>query len=159
MILIYTFYAWNNKTFKFLRGYENPNIKKMYIHGVVSIHKLISHIENSNYEYIIGLGDYRSNAKKIRIESKFINKFGKFKIYKLAPDFLEATLNIKPIGETYVATNTTHGPCNRSAYILSNHIYNTGLGTKLGYIHIPSGKKIEEITPIIDEIICSLKEK
>jgi pyrrolidone-carboxylate peptidase len=129
----------------------------MYIYGVASIQKLLSHIENNDYDYVIGLGDFTKNAKNIRVESKFINKFFRNKISTFGEEYLDATALLPILPGMHISSTTTHGPCNRSAYLIAQGIKERDLNTKIGYLHIPGGMDVEMIRGIISKVLVGLK--
>lgn len=136
-ILLYTFNNWNGFTFKLLNSIENPKISKLFIQSSSKLKKLFSEISQSKYDFIIGLGDYRKTGKRIRIESFYINKYGKNEIEKASKEKYFSTLNILTDDNAYIADNATNGPCNRSGYLISKFIEDNNLNTKFTFIHIP----------------------
>jgi hypothetical protein len=142
LILIYTFYNWNGLTYKAVRALpKNSNVKKLYIRGVHGAHNLVSHVLKNNYSHILGLGDYRRTARRIRIEERFINKYGKNKIIKDGPKYCQSTWEIPLRENMYSSDKASWGPCNRSAYMLSHAIKQNNLDTKLAFVHIPKSYK------------------
>jgi pyrrolidone-carboxylate peptidase len=143
-ILLYTFAARSNTSFKIVQTVEHPAIIKQYIYGLSGLQRLLSHIEQNTYDYILGFGDFRRNSTRIRAEKMFINAYGKQSIEADAPKY-------------YDSTWLTNGPCNRSVYTIAHFLKKNGLKTKLGFIHIPRGyEKTEALTFIsswIDEML------
>lgn len=160
MILIYTFYNWNGVTYEAVRALpENSNVKKLYIRGILGARNLVSHVLKNNYSHILGLGDYRRTARRIRIEERFINKYGKNEIIKDGPKYYQSTWRI-PLGENmYSSDKASWGPCNRSAYMLSHAIKQNNLNTKLAFVHVPKSYKKnndQETAKLINKWIQSL---
>jgi hypothetical protein len=159
MILIYTFYNWNAITYKALRGLkENPNVKKLYIRGLGGAQNLVSHILKNDYSHILGLGDYRRNALRVRIEERFINKYGKNKIIDNGPKYYESSWGLSLNDNIYIADNPSWGPCNRSAYLLAHAISTNNLSTKLAFVHIPRSYKKDRIVRETELIRSWLEE-
>jgi hypothetical protein len=161
LILKYTFYNWNGLTYKAVRALsENPNVKKLYIRGIRGAHNLVSHVLKNNYSHILGLGDYRRTARRIRIEERFITKYGKNKIIKDGAKYYQSTWEI-PLREImYSSDKTSWGPCNRSAYMLAHAIKQNKLDTKLTFVHIPRSYKKgkdRETVKLISEWIATLQ--
>lgn len=132
-ILVYTFKTPNQIVYKLLTKIDK-DITKYF---VGSLKQLQKSVREEKFDYIMGLGNYRKNAKYIRIENKFTNKYGRKEIIANGENiyFADWELNKK---EGVVNSNTpTLGPCNRSAYVLLDLIRKEKLNTKFAFIHIP----------------------
>ncbi len=138
-LLIYTFFNLNGFTFKVLRNFhaERFKFKKLYIRGERGEKTLVNTLIKNNYKYVLGLGDYRKNARRIRIEARFINKYGKSKIDEAGPEFYNASWKLKLLDDMYISDKPSWGPCNRSAYKAARCIDEKGLKTKIAFVHIP----------------------
>jgi hypothetical protein len=143
-LLIYTFFNLNGLTFKVLRNFktERSDLKKLYIRGERGEKTLVNTLLQNNYKYVLGLGDYRKDAKRIRIEAKFINKYGKGKISETGLEFYNASWKLKPLDDMYISDKPSWGPCNRSAYKAARCIDENNLETKVAFVHVP--RKLEQ---------------
>jgi pyrrolidone-carboxylate peptidase len=103
---------------------------------------MIRNILAGNYSHILGLGDYRRNAKAMRIETCFINQFGKQQIRDGGAEVLHSNWQLPQLPGTMISQTTSNGPCNYSAYTLLTLIAEYGLSSHLGFIHVP--RKFEE---------------
>ena len=147
--LLYTFQNQNNITFKILRLKEFDKYDRYFISGLESTKQLMHKFIRDKYKYVIGFGDFSKRVKRIRIETKFINRYGKSKIILNAHEYYNATLNlpIKPL--TYKSNATSNGPCNRSAFLLSHNTKINNINAKINFIHIPSSFNINKAKMII----------
>ncbi|MDD3648242.1 MAG: hypothetical protein PHS44_07155 [Candidatus Dojkabacteria bacterium] len=136
--LVYTFFNYRHLTFKLLNKLSLPNVSKYYIRGKNGVYRLAKLVEKRNYDFILGLGDYRINAKRIRIEEKFINKHGKSKIVEIAPHEYSSSWKL-PVLHEYVHSSdkASNGPCNKSAFLVSHILKTTCHKTKNAFVHIP----------------------
>jgi len=156
-LLLYTFYNWNNLTYKILRSEEFENFKKIYISGKRGTDRLIKTVLKNKYDFVIGFGDFNKRAKRIKIESKFINKYGVRKIVDNTPEFYKATLKLSVKSLTYRTTTTSNGPCNRSAFLLIHNAKINNIDSKISFVHIPSSFAIDRAKKIILSWINELK--
>ncbi len=152
-ILIYTFFVWSKTSFKFLRNAELPGCNKIYIKSIQEAHRLAKHIFYRKYDIVLGIADHNKNATKHKIETEFVNFYGKRKIIENAPDSYHPTLNLKPDETSYLANHTTSGPCNRSAYLISKMIAENDLPTKLGFVHINKNTTFTDLQATISNWI------
>lgn len=137
-VLVYTFYNRWGKTSRLLYNLHNPDVEKFYINnGLRGVNQLISKIKTDEFDFIIGLGDYRKDAKRIRIESVFINRYGRKPIIDKVPSVLFSTASLVPCENSYIGDKPSNGPCNRSAFLLQNTINENNLKTKLAFVHVP----------------------
>lgn len=152
-VLVYTFFAFNNITFKIVRQLPIENIKKIYINGLQSLQRLATHIIRKKYDYILGLGDCPGNKPGIMNETVFGYKYGKRAIIPEAPEYYCATWELPQI--TLSSTPTT-GPCNRSAYFLSHTIAKNNLQTRLAFLHVPRNYPLDVSIDVIKKIIGTM---
>lgn len=144
-ILIYSIYSWNKKSYKFLRQLELPNINKLYIKNIQEAHRLAKHIFYRKYKLVLGIADNNKNATKHKVETTFINKYGKNEIIKNGATEFKPNILI-PISENlYYANYSTNGPCNRSAYLVMKSIVENKLNTKFAFVHINKNLSFEEL--------------
>lgn len=148
-LLIYTFTARKNLTYKLLRKLDLKDTSRLYILGQQGVESLVTHILKNHYQFILGLGDFRKDARRIRIEAKFINKYGKSKILEIGPKYYYATGKLPLSENLYLSSKASNGPCNRSAYLLADTIATHKLQTKLAFVHIPSSFKIHKAEKVI----------
>lgn len=147
--LIYTFYSWNNLTYKIVRQIELDNTSKLYISGKNGPDRLTKQVLKNKYKYVLGLGDYRKDAKKIRIESKFQNKYGKSKIKENGFKYYMTNWKLPKHKQVYIAKNASRGPCNRSMYTLLHKLKQTCNSVKTAFLHVPSSFDKKEATHIV----------
>lgn len=147
-ILAYTFFNHNHLTFKLLKSLEHNNLHKFYLGD---INKLTRHILKSNYDHILGLGDYRRNTKRIRIEEEFVNKYGKNKINEYGKDSYQSTWQLQLKENAYLSNKASNGPCNRSGYLISKTISENNLKTKFTFVHIPRSYNFTKSKTILEE--------
>lgn len=133
-ILIYTFFSYIKKSSKGLYMYENKDIDKIFLPNTFSTNKLLNLIPK--YRYVIGIADQRKNAKRSRMDIKYVNRYGKRNILENSSKYLFSNLNIELPDTFYKYEKTTNGPCNRSAYLIMNRIINEKLDTKYGFFHL-----------------------
>lgn len=101
-------------------------------------------INGSNYDLIVGLGDFYGNIFKIRMETVAHNRFGDKTINPLSPFVLELSMpemdivdsNIFGVGENMGSFN-----CNYMAYRIQEMINNHRPNLKQLFFHI--GKRSE----------------
>lgn len=158
--LIYTFYRWQCSTYKALRQAELTYSKPYYIRGLSGARRLMAHLRSHAYTNVIGIADYRKNARRIRIEGKFVNRFGKGMIDEAgsAEYFPSRELPIPDditdkegrLVESYVATSCHNGSCNRSAYLIAQMIEEEKLPTKLSFVHIPRSIPVAQIKRLLE---------
>lgn len=142
-------------------------LARYYINGLRGVSGLLKKIEEENYDYIVGLGDYRKDANKIRVESKFVNKYGRNEILEDGKDCYNADVGFlqeivdenkpHPI-PLLLGEGTTNGPCNRSAYLISELIERKSLKAKLLFLHIPRESVLDCTEKIIQNVIMKLNE-
>jgi hypothetical protein len=154
--LVYTFSQYRNLTNKVLRNISNNTIDKYFIGGGDDYANCADTIVATGYNAVIGLGDYRKNAKRIRIEGKFLNKYGKSEIDPAAPNSYQASLDLSLNDEMYISDKPTWGPCNRSAFVIANAIVQNNLDTKLAFVHVPRSLDVEYVSEILSEWINAL---
>lgn len=157
--LVYTFTVKKNLTYKLLRGLEHKDTSKIFMLGQKGVVRLVEQILKNHYPYILGLGDFRKNAKRIRVEEKFINRYGKSKIINSGPKYYYATWKIL-LGENMcLSPKTSNGPCNRSACLVADTIKKNRLNAKFAFIHIPKDSNIKEaqnlLKNLLSERVCS----
>ena len=157
-ILLYTFYNWNAVGYKLLRLLTEPEVTKMYIRGIEGTKRLVQHIIHENYTHVLGLGNFRKDAKKIRIETLFINKYGKNYIRKDAPMFYQPTWELPLYENCIKGIKPSNGPCNRSVYMILDAQIINNLQTKVAFVHIPRMFDVEKARNIIVDIIQSVKQ-
>lgn len=148
-ILLYTFQNPNNLTYKFLRSNEFANYEKQYISGKNGLNRLIKTLIKNKYDFVIGFGDFNKRVKEIRIETRFINKYGIRKIVNNAPEFYRATLKLSLKTQTYRSDKISNGPCNRSAFLLIHNAKVNNISTKISFAHIPSSFDIDKAKCIV----------
>jgi|GEM_PF-1881044 len=159
-LLIYTFSNWNsacNKLLKalFIPNVPIPNVEVKYIRGLQGVNNLVKQIEANGYLKVLGLGNYRKDAKRIRIEGRFVNRYGKNVIVPGAPEYLYPSWNhLKgKIPNSYVADKPSNGPCNRSGYLISSAISKRHFPTKFAFLHVP---KLYQINRLIAPVMSLL---
>ncbi len=148
-ILLYTFYNWNNLTYKILRSKEFNKYRKLYITGRNGVNRLVKNFIKNKYDLVLGFGDFNKRAKRIRIETRFINKYGIRKIVNNAPEFYRATLKLLLKTQTYRSDKISNGPCNRSAFLLIHNAKVNNISTKISFVHIPSSFDIDKAKYIV----------
>jgi hypothetical protein len=149
-ILLYTFYNWNAVSYKLLRSLTEPEVYKMFIRGVEGAKRLTKNIIQENYSHVLGLGDFRKDAKKIRTETVFINKYGKNYIRKDAPMFYKSTWKL-PLYENCIrGIKPSNGPCNQSAYMILDSLNVNNLQTKVAFVHIPRMFDMDSVKNILN---------
>ncbi|MBU0976376.1 MAG: hypothetical protein ABIE03_03495 [Patescibacteria group bacterium] len=154
MNLIYTFFNYRNLTFRLSNKLTYPEVSKYYLRGKNSADRLVKYIEKHHFEYILGLGDYRKNSKRIRIEERFMNKYGKNEIIATAPRYYKATWELPILNnKIYISDKPSNGPCNRSAYLISHILHSQNQNTKLAFVHIPKSYKIDKAEGFVNSWI------
>ncbi len=171
-ILLYTFYkrwglcsrvVWEMTDSVGNADLRSLQLERYYISGLRGVSDLLKKIEEENYDLVIGLGDYRKDAKKIRFETKFINKYGRNRILAKGEDcynadeaFLNKIVEIgsKPVStEMQISSSVTNGPCNRSAYLILNLIAEKNLKTEFAFIHVPRKMEIDYVKKFLFVIL------
>jgi hypothetical protein len=155
-ILLYTFYNPWKIGFKVVNSINLPQVKKLFIVGKKGTNRIIALLTKNEYDYVLGIGNYRKNAKKIRIESKFINKYGTKEIFPGKPSFYEATWNVEPTASCQIANNGSNGPCNYSAYVIADFLKTNKLPTKTAFVHIPTSFTPTDIELIVKSWLTSV---
>ncbi len=153
-VLIYTFYNWNNLTYKIVRNLDIPELelKKYYLGNLKSLCK---HIVNYKYDYILGLGDYLKTSRRIRVEKRFINRYGRGEISLEGKEFYESNWDLdmdinKDIKyEICESDKGSRGPCNRSGYKILETFECKGVTSKFAFVHIPGKLEKSEIIKLI----------
>ncbi len=142
-ILLYTFFSPWRKSYKLLKQLNNIDT---YILGPKAKRStlLIKKITDGNYDFVLGIADFRKGAKRARIETKFINYYGKKKIIEDASDYYISNWILKPSEQVYLSATTTNGPCNKSGYLILKAIQDNCLNTKYSFIHIPKDWHLEK---------------
>jgi hypothetical protein len=146
MVLVYTFYAPANLTFKLLSQLQIPALQKYYLGNLNS---LLSNIKDSHYTHILGLGDYRKGTKDMRLEQKFHNKHGKHQIVVGGPDYCQPTWDLLLQNGVIKSDLVTQGPCNKSAYTILNFLSANHLPTKFAFVHIPKDYSLSLASQIL----------
>lgn len=165
-ILIYTFYRWQCSTYKALRQIDHISVKNYYFKGQRGLKIFLNHISKYEYKYILGIADYRKSARNVRIEGKFINKYGKSKIIDGGEAEYMPTLILDTDIEVhdkqgrnskFYTANTAHcGPCNRSSYMCAKKIKDDALISKLAFVHIPRSIGVQEMVRMLNNFIKQL---
>jgi pyrrolidone-carboxylate peptidase len=132
-ILLYTFNVPTQIAYKLVKKFEDQE-NTFYLGSLKNLKNTI--LENK-FDYILGLGNYSKHAKNIRIESSFVNRYGNKEIVKGGQYVYIAGWELKKEDGVVKSVTSTQGPCNRSAYVISELIERKVLHTKLGFIHIP----------------------
>lgn len=125
----------------------------MYIKNVQEAHKLAKHIFYRKYDIVLGIADHNKNATKHKIETEFINQYGKRKIIENGRESYFPTLHITPTKDSYLANHTTTGPCNRSAYLIAKMITENEMKTKFGFVHINKNATFTDLKATISNWI------
>lgn len=150
--LLYTFFR-NGFTYNIARELEIPDINKIYVAGEIGAKRLCAHIRKHEYEFILGIGNYSRNAKKIRVEKIFQNKIGSNKVCLDGKKFYESNLFI-PVFENMISSDkTTTGPCNATAYLIHETIEKFSLKSKAGFLHISRGLEKEKVKDLLEKTI------
>lgn len=138
---------------------SDVEIHKFYYGRFTCLRKIL--IEN-NFDYIIGIANGNKNAKYIRIEQVFINKYGLNKIlpnYKISQVW-KPTWSIKlPMkfkSEVKFPDNFTTGPCNRSVVNILDVVRVNKLKSKVAFIHLKGGAKVDEVKELIQNVIVQV---
>lgn len=148
-ILLYTFQNHRNLTFKILRSKSFDKYERYFISGIKGINRLINKFIRDKYKFVIGFGDFNKRAKRIRIETRLINKYGKKVIVRDASKYYKTTLILPVFPLTYQNDKTSNGPCNRSAFLLLHNARIHKIDSKIAFIHIPSSFNILKAESII----------
>lgn len=160
-ILIYTFNNKSGTTYKLLKrviSEENKSVASYIIPSQNGHIMLANRIKKIMPEFIIGLGDYRKNSKRIRLESRFINKYGKNKIIADGPSSYDATLSLQLGNDAYLASTTSNGPCNRSAYMAAYTVSQFNLNSRVAFIHFPRSNRREKIDKYFSLLSVRIKD-
>jgi hypothetical protein len=139
-ILVYTFYNPRHLTFKLVNSLSESRVDKYYLGKLDS---LLNLVKAGNYAYVLGLGDYRQGSSKIRIETKFVNQYGRNKISATGNDAYPLTWNLTSVPGINYSEKPGNGPCNRSAYLISELIDKNSLSSKFAFVHIPGSYSFE----------------
>ena len=146
-ILLYTFAKPQKLSYRVCHDLDLPSSDKHYL-GNLQV--LVSQMVTGNYKLVVGIGDYDKHASHIQIETVFANKYGRKPILAGAPDILMITWQPHLLEGMVLATQTTTGPCNRSAYLLQNEANLRHLLTRIVFVHLPGlfdfQQAIEQVT-------------
>lgn len=148
-VLLYTFAVPHNLSFQIVN--KLLGVDKYFVGDLQSLIDLTE----KEYDFILGLGDYSSLAKKMRLEKTFINKYGKKPIDPLAPKMIESSWQFtgELIKEGEKATN---GPCNRAAFLVAMKLGENASSTKATFLHIPHNGKLGIYKKALDEVLNAL---
>lgn len=131
---------------------SDVGIEKFYYGRFTSLRKIL--IKN-NFDYILGIANGNKNAKYIRIEQVFVNRFG---MNKILPNFQisqvwKPTWDIKIPNEysndVKFPDNFTTGPCNRSVVNILDVIRVNNLRAKVAFVHLKGGIMVDEAKEFI----------
>ncbi len=154
--LFYTFHARFNLTYSLLNEFKHDDVDRYFLRNLGDVQNLVDKVLSAKYDFILGLGDFRKDAKHIRIEKGFINKYGRNKIIEDGQEFYEATWRLPGFENCYYSDKASNGPCNRSGYLLSKLIADNELETKLAFVHVPSKFDLEKVKKMLNNWIESL---
>ncbi len=108
-------------------------------------------ISRENYDYILGLGDYNKLAKQIRVETIFVNRYGKEVIDSLGREKCYPSWSLSH-ESLRVSDKETNGNCNRAAYCVESALKQNALPSKHAFLHIPSSFDLMAATGMIGEL-------
>jgi len=151
-ILLYSFYNPRTISNKII---FNSRTEDTDIYFLGNLNSLINKICKNKYDLIIGIGNYRKNAKHIRIETKFINRYGKRKINLTGPEFYSSNSTIQDgLNNNFIfSKTTTNGPCNRSGYKVMECIAKNAINSRFLFVHVPKSYDLKIATKEIKGII------
>jgi len=161
MILIYAFANnWGTnisrrvlRELELLLGKDNINYQIVYFSPQRFFDK---NINGSNYDLIVGLGDFNGDIYKIRMETVAHNRFGEKSINPLSPYCLELSMpemdivdnNIFSVGENMGSFN-----CNFLAFKIQEMINNHQLNLKQLFFHIGKRSQANTVAKNIAELL------
>lgn len=115
--------------------------------------KLIDKIKNNNYDFILGIGNFGRNIKRIRVESKFVNKYRKKETSLDGKSFYESTWKLYLFNNMYLTRGVTDGACNRSAYLVLKFVEENNLKSKLAFLHVARKYDLETTIKTIEKLL------
>lgn len=164
-LLIYCFSFRNEIQVRILRALEeDPMIQELMASQSLLIYKgifkskapaLIRKVESFKPTHILGLASYRKDAKLIRLEQEFINKYGTSVININMPEKLYATWNITDTDCCKKAYFAGNGPCNFVSFNLLAKEKELNLGFKFSFMHIPKLFDVEKAVFFLKKIIVT----
>ena len=146
-ILFYTFPTWHATSFKMARYLQDEGYKVVYLGNLKT---LLNHLKCGEYKHIIGMGKYRKNALNIRQETLFQNKFKSGRIIEGGVENYQTNWILPDLGRVVISKTLTHGPCNRSGYLVLDTISKNNLDSKFAFLHIPSSYNFDQAKLILE---------
>ena len=145
-VLIYTFFNPRHISHQILSSLDSNRINKFFLGN---LKYLSTNILKNNYDYILGLGDYRIGTKNIRIETIFNSK----------EESLPRTWILPTKENIILSTKPGTGPCNRSSYLSLDTIKKNNLSTKFAFVHIPRDFNFPQALNYINSVILDIYPK
>jgi pyrrolidone-carboxylate peptidase len=135
-------------------GFENEKSLITY-YGVNKnrVSSLLKKISEEKPTHIIGLGSYRKDGKKIRVEQEFINKYGRNLIVENGIERQFANWEVKETSLLSKGNYAGNGPCNLISYKILREIDKAS--QKYVFFHIPRGFDADVVK---DEIVKVIKD-
>lgn len=130
-------------------------IIKFYYGKFSSLKRLLL---DSSFDYILGVGNGRKNARFHKVELCFINKYGskaiipKYPITQVWNSTWEIKISDELLDSVVYSNSITTGPCNRSVVNILEIIRLNQLKGKVGFIHLRKDE-LSNIKVIIESII------
>lgn len=117
-------------------------------------------INGSNYDLIVGLGDFNGNIFKIRMETVAHNRYGEKSINPLSPYCLELSMpeiDIVDTNKFSVGENMGSYNCNFMAYRIQEMINNHQPNLKQLFFHVGKRTEAKSAANSIAEILKNNK--
>jgi len=117
-------------------------------------------INGSNYDLIVGLGDFSGNIFKIRMETVSHNRFGERPINPLSPYCLELSMPEMDIVDTFkfsVGENMGTYNCNYMAFKIQETINSRQPNLKQLFFHIGKRNEAKMVAKSIADLLINNK--
>lgn len=115
-------------------------------------------INGSNYDLIVGLGDFGGDIYKIRMETVVHNRFGDRPINPLSPYCLELSMPEMDIVDTFkfsVGENAGTYNCNFMSFKIQEMINNYQINLKQLFFHIGKRRVAKTVAMDIAELLIN----
>lgn len=165
MILVYAFSnQWGTNIsrrvlseLELILGKNNINYQIVYFSPQRFFDK---NINGSNYDLIVGLGDFNGDIYKIRMETVAHNRFGDKPISPLSPYVLELSMPEMDIVDSNifsVGVNMGSYNCNFMAYKIQEMVNNRQPNLKQLFFHIGKRAEAKSVAKDIVELLINNK--
>ncbi len=129
--------------------------------AIADIQKLLVKIQTGDYHYVLGLGQFTSQKKLLKIETVCKNQFRNTKIFAdNTPDTYTVSQFLvnqsQYISSSVISTKMGNSWCNFTAYRVARLIQINNLTCQSAFLHISRNFPFPELHKILNQAIANL---